>query len=236
MSETLVPFIAVHVVWTLWPVTYLWLHPFSVLAYQIALDMSNFSAWQISGTPRAVYNYADRGTDLWFYVWSLAYLWYWRRELWYARWTIPFIAFRIVGNIVYLATFDEQWLLAAPNVFEFLFLAYTLLDVLRLDRYVRRRAWLHGLVLAVAVAAKIGFEVVMHGVVRADEMEPDPAFPNIWNRFDSRIDVLVWLLLFVVVLGAVRWPSFVPGTVTRNYAGMFAKDRTRASEAQLSRK
>ncbi len=224
MTTTLVPFTAVHVVWTLWPLAYLWLHPFSVVAYQAVLDMSNFSAWQISGTPRAVYNYADRGTDLWFYVWSLAYLLYWRRELWYAWWTIPFVVFRIVGNIVYLATFDEAWLLAFPNVFEFLFLAYTLLDVLRIDRYVRRRPWLHGLVLAVAVAAKIAFEVVMHGLARNDEREADPEFPDIWTRHDlPMVDVLLWLLLFVVIAGLAVWPSFAAGTVTRNYFWMFSK-------------
>ena len=64
---TVLPFVLVQTAWLAWNISYLWLHPFSMIAFQIVLDDSNFSAWQISGTECVVYNYADRGTDLVFY-------------------------------------------------------------------------------------------------------------------------------------------------------------------------
>jgi hypothetical protein len=221
---TVMPLVLVHTAWLAWNiVAYLWLHPFSVLAFQIALDNSNFSAWQISGTERVVYNYADRATDLVFYAATIAYLWYFVRELWYARWLLPWVAFRAVGNVAYLATLFEPLLAVFANVSEVLMLAYTLLDLLRLDHHVRRRAWLHALLIAVAIGVKVASEIVLHVVRRVDEQPPEPGFPDVWTRFGLRIDVLLLLLFFVVYVGLTAFPSFEPGTVARGEVWMFMK-------------
>lgn len=191
--------------------------------FELALDSSNFSAWQISGEPRSVYNYADRGTDLAYYVASFLYSIYFVRELWYLKWVIPFIFYRIIGNIIYLSTLIELFLAIFPNIFGPLFLVYTLLDLLKLDHYIKNKPLWNIILIVVVSAIKITTEIIQHVIIKSDETERDPDFPNIWSRGSIRLDCLVMLLFFVLYVGLTAFPSFEKGKVKRTVAFMFSK-------------
>ena len=216
-------FIWIHIFWILWNFSYMWLHPFCVVAFQLTLDTSNFSAWQISGEPRVVYNYADRGTDLAYYVASLFYSIYFVRELWYLKWVIPFAFYRIIGNIIYLSTLNELFLAIFPNIFGPLFLVYTLLDLLKLDHYIKIRFVWNVILVVVISGIKIAAEIYLHVISKKDEIERDPDFPDVWSRTALRLDCLVWLLFFVLYVGLTVFPSFEKGEVKRTAAYMFSK-------------
>ncbi len=218
----LIPFVFVQIAWTLWVLfSYIWLHPFSVHVFQTILDASNFSAWQITGESRLLYNYADRSTDLLYYLVSLAYATYFFRELWYLKWVIPFLVIRIIGNAAYLPTLEESLLVFFPNVFGLLFTIYTALDLLKLDHHLRKRLWLNLLLIIASVAIKIYTEIHLHVVRKVDSEPRDPDFPNIWNLFELRLDCLLVLLLFVVYVGMTSFPNFEPGTVQRDEVLLF---------------
>ncbi len=211
-----IPFVLIQVAWAMWILfSYVWLHPFCVHVFQVMLDNSNFSAWQLTGEPRTLYNYADRGTDLLYYVVSFAYALYFVRQLWYLKWVLPFIAYRIVGNTLYLILWDEILFVVFPNVFGTLFFFYTLLDILKLDGYVRYNFFLHGIVLISSLAISLAAEIRLHLIRMVDSDPPDPDFPDIWSTFSIRLDCLLVLFAFVVYVGLLAFPSFEPGTVRR---------------------
>ncbi len=211
-----IPFVLIQIAWAMWILfSYVWLHPFCVHVFQVMLDNSNFSAWQLTGEPRTLYNYADRGTDLLYYVVSLAYALYFVRQLWYLKWVLPFIAYRIIGNVLYLIFWDEILFVVFPNVFGTLFFFYTLLDILKLDGYVRYNFFLHGIVLLASLGISLAAEIQLHLIRMVDSDPPDPDFPDIWSTFSIRLDCLLVLFAFVVYVGLLAFPSFERGTVRR---------------------
>jgi len=129
------------------------------------------------------YQLVDKGLDV---VGTIAatfyFIYYWRR-LWYGRIVVPFLIYRTIGVIVFLAVRERFILAIFPDVGGLLFLFYTGLDIVRLDYTVRHNLATF-IILVVFIPFKVASEVLHHVFIN-----PSPIF------------ILLFLVGLVIYIG-----------------------------------
>lgn len=196
----------------IWPISYIGLHPFSVHMLNIYFDWLDGGVAGNLGLSRNNYEYVDKSLDLYYYLASGAYLLTVRKNLWYANAALVFLAWRIIGNIIFLATLQPPVLIVCPNVFQLFFTLYTFLDVIRVDAYIRDTPMLHGGLMAMLVILKIGTEGGFH-----DEVLPDLADDEhickcntAWLWLEQFLFITLILLVFALFIGMTRVANYIP--------------------------
>ena len=118
-----------------WYSTFWFLHPFVVHVINFFVDDIDFEAWLLAtgGEDRAFYDRWDKAFDLGYYISAILFLSWFADQLWYAKWVLPFLVYRVFGNIVFLITLDYLFLEIFPNVFSLLFFYFTALDFWGID-------------------------------------------------------------------------------------------------------
>lgn len=199
----------------MWLLGFIGLHPFAVHIVNFNLDSLDYGVSAAAELSRETYDRIDKTADV---VYYLAALWYCLGhlgDLWYARYMVPFLAWRIIGNIVFIATLEHFVLIIFPNVFQPLFALYTFLDLIQVDAYVRDTQWLNGILIGLIAALKFGAEVLMHGSETDESGHLSPDDPlcgcdSAWAWLGSRAGLLVCLLLVSIYVGLVRVANYDP--------------------------
>lgn len=199
----------------MWMLAFIGLHPFVVHLVNFNLDTLDFGVSVHANLERSAYDRLDKITDLVYYVAALSYCLGHLYELWYARYMVPFLAWRILGNLIFIATLEDFVLIIFPNVFQPLFALYTFLDLIQVDAWVRDTQPLNGILIGLITALKFGAEVLMHGS-QADEeghLSSDELMchcTNGWAWLGERAGLLVCLLLLAIYVGLVRTANYDP--------------------------
>jgi hypothetical protein len=204
--------VLVGIVRVLWAFSYIALHPFAVHLANFQLDWLDGGVAAQMDLSRTQYEYVDKSLDLYYYIVVLIYLSVNVYELWYAKYGIAFLVWRIVGNIIFLITLEPFVLVIFANVFQLFFLLYTFLDIIQVDAYVRDTPLLNGGLLAIVTAIKYVAEGLFH-----DEVLPDPADDDhicqcdtAWLWLESYLWGTVIILVFAMYIGLTHVANFAP--------------------------
>ena len=175
---------------------FLYLTPFNTLAINVGAIALDLADGEILDTDDPNYQRFDKAVDIgWLAAWAL-YLWWWRRAYWYWLWVVPWLLFRILGNVLFVSiTPEKRFLLAIfSNVGEPLSLTWQLWDWLYLTEVYPAVRSLGAKIAytAVAVAFQVGKEV-MHHVV-----DPTPAWLDAY--------VAAYYVIVLVIVPGVLLP------------------------------
>lgn len=219
----------------IWPFAFGFIHPWFVLLPSFLLDSIDWNALVLSfGWQPYIYLRADKLMDLVFYVCGFAFFATFWRELWYAPWLACVAAHRIAGQLIFFATKWEDIFVFFPNLFDPLLFVYGLLDVYRLEAWLRRRTWAQWALLVVVAVGKVVQEVRMHWNKPQDAVfnpMPQQLSDNCTDfTVDAYTNMFVTLLWGTVLAcflaahaGAFAWPGFVARTVARDAFGRYVR-------------
>jgi len=203
----------------------LFTHPFASWVMAVASDHVDYFVW-ISGNhsfDRVFYNILDKIFDTTFYVAVALYLFYWWRELWYGRWIVFWFVYRIAGNILFMAFGGTMRVFQVifPNVGETLFIIYTFLDVIRVDRRIEHNLGANIGITIGAVVWQLGSEFLRHISKLADEGDSHYACITVVEIGPALFFALVYTFIAAFIFGYYRLPHFKEGTVKRSKSGIF---------------
>ena len=197
-----------------WVLTFLAFHPFVVHIVNFNLDSLDFGVAVHLELTRDQYDRVDKTTDLVYYLGALVYLLVHWRDLWYARYCVPFLAFRIAGNVLFIASLEYAFLIVFANIFQLLFFVYTFLDLIQVDAYLRDTPWLNGLVIGLVAAVKWALEGVMHGDIDDEEQPVDDdatcRCDTGWEWIGDRAFLLVAYLILALYIVFTRSANYSP--------------------------
>lgn len=204
-----------------WNITFLWFHPLIVVLGTLVWDSIDRTFFSFTDKTVDVYQLNDKAADLSFYVASLIYFaWFWK-ELWYAKFITIAMAYRIIGNILFLATQNQSFLFWFANVGEVYLWFYSGLDFglplpdIRLDRWLKERKWTNAIALTLLAVLKFGLEYRMWG--GKGELSDIDLAPVCRSLYLCANFVLAPVIAFVVTATLHYWrtPHWEEGTVER---------------------
>ena len=197
----------------IWILTFIVLHPFVIHVINFQLDSMDFDVSVHIGLSRDTYDRIDKVADLAYYLGALLYLLVHLEDLWYAKYTVPFLAYRMVGNLIFIGTLDNFILIIFANVFQLLFFLYTFLDLIQYDAYLRDTQYLNAVIIAIVTAIKFVWEGFMHGDQNKENPADDESVcrcENAWDWLADRVVLLGIALLFALYIGFIRVANYNP--------------------------
>lgn len=195
-----------------WMLTFIAFHPFVVHVVNIHLDSIDGGISTHLELSRDEYERLDKGLDLLYYIAAVSYCFVHLKDLWYARIMVPFLLWRIIGNILFIITLDSSILIIFPNVFQLLFGLYTFLDLIQVDVWIRDTNWLNALLIIIITFVKIIIEWFHHN----EELPPPKDDETIcrcengWEWLASRTALLVTVIALAMYIGFTRVANYNP--------------------------
>lgn len=120
------------------------LHPLPIHLIAQVLDRLDFQLIEGNGgVSNETYQLYDKMNDAFYYFAVLLWLYVYRKKLWYSKVFIPLLAFRLVGNFLFLVIglyFENIRLLLVifPDLFTWFYALVTLYDLAKADDFLRK--------------------------------------------------------------------------------------------------
>lgn len=133
------------------------------------LDTSDYYFFLLTGLDRVEYDRADKVCDAAFYMCAILYFVCLRKRVWY--WSVLVIAYsyRLLGNAIFIITYNPHINIMFPNVGDWLLLMYALADFgfparkIVGIRWLHQHLYIHILLIFLCTIGKIAAEVYVWG-------------------------------------------------------------------------
>jgi len=214
-----------------------WIHPFAVVLMSMLADYVDFPVrLHCANDVFQLYETFDKVGDSVYYVAIICYLLFWRGHLWYWIWIVWAVLYRLVGNILFLATGSQYNLFFVffPNVGEYLFIVYVFMDYLRVDQRVKDKTWANWVIFASVTAFKIATETGMH--LKKHHFPPLMCFHEISQLLLFIYQPILYAFGIAYFFGLLLRPHFIAYEgyiVERGFLGVFESIKGSWSEKQV---
>lgn len=130
-------------------------HPFMIHIVAIGLDSVDASIIRgLGNADSELYQQLDKVSDMLYYIATLVWLLIYYKKIWYSYFFVIFLSFRIIGNVIFIATNFRPILAIFPDFFSLFFGIVTFYDLAGRDTFLQ-----NNFVLSISFIFNFGIQI-----------------------------------------------------------------------------